>query len=384
MEHTTCLSPHNGQPLERIDEYLLSDGELLWPRFDGITYLRPRHDLRQAAVGAIREGRPEEGLLILLADQDRFSPTPPPPHFDLEQLVNDHSLTLRDAMALLNYGPVGDYFSYRWCSPTFVSGLRLLELSVKRERPVVEVACGIGHFLRPLEAQGIRTVGIDIVFSKLWLARRFLGVRGPLLCGDIEASPLLSEKLDRTVFCHDAFYFFEHKQAALQHMRSVAGQNGTVAIGHVHTRQDAHEAGFAATYDTYRALAGGSLWTDASLATNWYDRAKNLSPADPLSVAVSWWEGSGGDDAISFAESHAELSLNPLLRSQEPAWPSEGWRREYLDDCLSLRDNRLAEVAKLPAAQALRNAKTTVSELPPEVRRELYRRRVLVDLPEVW
>ncbi len=299
---------------------------------DGITFRRPKPRLREAAAAALVRGDEDAAVKLLLADQDRFAPTPPPTAADLDRLLADDparggpgALSLREAMDLLSFGPVGDYFAYRWCSPTWLSGLELLSRVAHDGRPVVEVACGIGHYLRALELLGFATVGVDIVYAKLWLARRFLGVRGALVCADIEVDPVFppaSPDSPRTVFCHDAFYFFEHKADALQNMRSLAGAAGTLALGHVHTRSDAHEAGFGESPEAYRGYlpAGTPLLDDALLARRWFEPTEDAAPAArPDAPAVAWTEGTLRDQSIDWL-TLADLSggLRQNLSSPQP------------------------------------------------------------------
>ena len=383
----SLLSPTNGRPLQEYAPNLLDDGERLWPVVDGIAYLRPKEDLRRRVVESITGGREREALLLLLADQDRFSPTVPPTAAALEQLIGRaDQLKLRQAMELLNFGPVGDYFAYRWCSPTFASGLRLLERSVPAQgaREVVEYACGIGHFLRELEGEGVPTIGVDVVYAKLWLARNFMEVRGTLVCGDVEASQVVAPGASRSVFCHDAFYFFEQKEAALAHLRNVAA-GGSVAVGHVHTQLDGHRAGFADTLTDYARFADGQLLDDKSLADAWYGGGE-AGVAESDSAAVAWVEGSlgGPSDSVTFAGSRNILRLNPLLGEQTVRWPSEGWRSEYWGDLESASPYAINELQQRADVQALVASPASVAHLDPSERARLYREQVLLNLPPRW
>ena len=379
------LSPTNGRRLVPQGAHLLSDGERLWPVVEGIAYLRPKEELRRAVVEALRADRQEQAVKLLLMDQDRFSPSAPPEAEALDVLLDTGSdLTLRRAMQLLNFGPVADYFAYRWCSPTFVGGLRLLELSVPASGGrVVEYACGIGHFLRELEAMDVRTVGVDIVWAKLWLARRFMGVRGELVCGDVEVGTVIEPAGHRTVFCHDAFYFFEHKHTALGNMRRVAA-GGRVAVGHVHTQLDRHEAGFSESLEGYRQLTGSVIQDDSSCVNSWFTH-QQLRQADPRSAAIAWREGTevAQGTELHFTPPSSALHLNPLLSQDGIRWPSPGWRREYEEDAEHIDAEGLIEPRE-PMVQRLLRDPHRLYDLSNEERERLYRRQVLLNLPARW
>ena len=365
------ISPTNRVTLRPRGTNLLTDGERLWPVVDGIPYLR-EGELAERAAEHLRHDRVDAARRLLLTDRDRFAPGDPAQPGALDPLFGANA-TLRSAMQTLGYGPVGDYFAHRWTSPTYLTGVRLLERTVCAGRPVIEVACGIGHFLRLLEQRAVPTIGIDIVYSKLWLARRFLGVRGQLVCGDIERSPVVrlggtETERSATVFCHDAFYFFERKAAALRHLRSLAGPVGRLAVGHVHTRQDRHEAGFALSVEDYQALADAPVYGEGAC----------VRPA-----AVYWVEGGTNARLFPLEEENADLRLNPLLSRHGVRWPSEGWRREYEADCRRNGIDPLQDVWEpVSCADLLENDSFTTLDA---IRRStLWERRILLNLPEKW
>lgn len=369
------ISPHNGSPLTPHAPGLLSDGELLWPVVDGIAYLRPKHTVREAAVAQLQQDQPQEALIVLLQDQDPFAPLPPPDADTLRELINDSTLNLRTALRMLNYGPVADYFAYRWATPTYLSGLALLQMTVQAQRPVVEVACGMGHFLRTLEANEVATAGVDLVFSKLWLARRYLEVQGTLVCGDTNALPLRCPQ-PTTVFCHDAFYFFKHKEEVLATLRTLAA-GGTLALGHVHT--DAIDHGVAGTLRSAEAYgqmadAHARFYNDTQLTSAWLTQQfpsaqtpDNLNQAE----AVAWIEGKPNANLFPLDRPAAPLSRNPLLASDGTVqWPTERIRNEYEADAAYLRD------AALP--------KDDWEALDAEEQARLFRNSILLDLPSAW
>ena len=362
------ISPRNGAELRPQGPHLLTDGETAWPTVDGIPYLRDREEVRVPAVAALRRGDVRAARRLLLADQDRFSPTPPPVRPALDRLADEPGLSLRTAMELLNYGAVGDYFAYRWCSPTFTGGLYMLECTPP-DRPVIEVACGIGHYLRALEMTGRSTAGIDIVWSKLWLARRFLAVRGPLVCADIEAAAPLRTAEPHTVFCHDAFYFFERKEDALQNLRALSA-GGSVAVGHVHTRASHHAAGFALSREEYAALTDAPVYDDERYILGWY--GADNAPRDPHPpIAVGWIEGESAHSSTDWCDPARGVALrdNPLFGEGRLHWPSAGWAAEYAEDSRGLQDYAVPRLLdrSLPADRDTR-----------------FRHRYQINLPELW
>lgn len=385
----TLLDPLSGRPLVRESQHCLSDGSSRWPLIDGVAYLRcGRDDLRHQCLVALDAGDHRAALALLLTDQDPFAPLPAPSTDTTGAVidaVHGHRMTLREAMQALNFGPVTDYFAHRTCTPTYLSGLALLAHG-GRPRAVMELACGIGQFLRQLEAHGVPALGVDLVFAKLWLARQFVVQHAELVCADAVCPPLASAQ-PLTVMCHDAYYFFTEKAEAAQQWMRLAGDGGRVLIGHAHNAcVEQTVAGSPLTPAGYVALLPGcALHDDAELTTSALSRKRapvrsveNVSRAEAVSLVWpdarrTWWPD------ILQAPAATPLRLNPLLGERDGRtvthWPSTRFAVEYASQAGYLD-------GPMPAPRVIQRALGGVRN-DAEIG-ELARRRVLVDLPERW
>ena len=332
------------------------------PVVDGIPYARTgRPDLRDRVVGLVGDGDVDGARVALLSDADDWWDSAPPPAAQLAEVAA--ATTLREAMALLGMGRVGDYFAHRWSDPTYLSGLALLQQHWPGERPVVEIACGTGHFLRELVRRGASdVVGVDVVWAKLWLAQRFVCPQARYVCADVTDLPDLGVPGPAYVLCHDALYFVEDKAAAVRGMRAVAGPAGTVVVGHAHVG-DPHGLPLAAQ-EWADLLGTDLLYDDDELTSALLDRRPPTasSPGElEASEAVALVAGDPLAPApVDLGEPLGPLRLNPLYVDGRLTWPSERYAAEY-----GPLSGYLPQCAEpLPADAA--------------------RRRVLVDLPEGW
>ena len=262
MTAYTC--PETGAPLAADTPHSLAADGRRYPLAAGVPYLRAgRPDLAAEALGYLDCGDEAAAVAVLLRDQDPFAPLPPPDLTVTRTLAAaGPELMFCAAMRALNFGPVADYFHHRASVPTYLSGLALLGRAARPGGTVVEVACGVGHYLRDLGHHGVRAVGVDLVFAKLWLARRFVCPRGELVCGDA-ARPPVRVAGPAVAFCHDAFYFLPDKCAAAEALRNLAGDDGTVLVGHAHNGLVCHGvAGTPRPPAEYAALFPGAALFD--------------------------------------------------------------------------------------------------------------------------
>lgn len=389
---------------------VLTGGARRWPVVDGIPYLRVGRDrLVARAARALDDGDPVGARALLLADQDDWAPDPPPPAADVAAATAPGA-SLRDAMRLLAFGRVGDYFAYRWSDPTFLAGLALTDLVRGRPapvvsetdrsvpltttrpralpgRPVVELACGIGHHLRELAALGHPVAGGDVVFAKLWLARRHVVPEARLVCFDAAAPWPLPAASAAVALCHDALYWFADAAAVVAGLRRLVGPDGDVVVGHAHNAAvEPHSAGHPRTVVGWAALFEHPLLFDDDALTAAHLAGTSAQPVDAAALAQSEAIGivdtprHGGDvgpGALGLPDPGTPLRLNPLLAHDRrtPAWPSDRYAAEY-----GPRSGYLTLDAPLDDAVL---AAAADGDRTPEID-HLVRRRVLLDLPATW
>lgn len=330
-----------------------------WPAVMGIPFLRAsRSDLAMEASWMIERGDPIEALTVLLQDTDDFAPAVPSLEASrsvARSLLNGTpALSGREMMLALEYGAVTDYFALRGSVPTFFSGVGLFKAGHREDRPVVEVACGAGHFIYWMRSSDVEAIGVDAVFSKLCLAHHFLGVPGHhLICAEASGSaPLpISTDTPTTVFCHDAFYFFEHKADTLREFRRIAGKDGAVLIGHAHLADVDHGAvaGFPLSFEEYRELTAepSQFFDDAALARCGVYGGKPDTRISEGAEAVAFIEGAMARPAKPGVWPGGEPLHMPLASRWDAVststvmdWPSEAFATEYADaDYLYTSDN---------------------------------------------
>jgi Methyltransferase domain len=385
MSEAALRSPTTGASLARDSGHSLSDGVGRWPVIDGIPYLRAgRESLVAEVLALLDRGQRDAALALLLADQDDWWDGPAPEPEAVADLIRRRdALTLREAMQLLSYGRVGDYFAHRWSDPTYLAGLALIEAHWTWPRTAFELACGIGHYLRELDRHGVTATGADVVYSKLWLARHFVvPARTRLVCFDAAHPWPLTEDAFDLVLCQDAFYFLEPKPAILSALRRAAGA-GVLLVGHIHNgARDNASAGRGVTASALAELFHDALaYDDAELTRALIEarapkpaRPANLGGADAFAVAVG--PGLGAQprivrDGVAMPPAGTRLRRNPLYAAGEGeaviAWPSDRYRDEY------------AALATYPE----RSRAPTHAVAGPATE-AATRRRELVDLPERW
>jgi SAM-dependent methyltransferase len=354
-----------------------------WPVVDGIPFMRVgREALAGEVFAALDDGDTRGATLALLADQDDWAPGPPP-SLEAREAALDGGVSLREAMMLLGYGPVANYFAFRWSDPTFLSGLGLIGAHAPAGARIFELGCGIGAFLRAVAPPfGAGTIGADVVWSKLWLARRYVVPHADLVCFDAAAGPFpLRDREAGVSFCHDALYFLPRKEHVTAELARVGG---CVLIGHTHNgRVENFSAGAPLEPEEYAALLDRPLlYDDAELTRALLDdrvphpaSSPELADAPAIALASAPESPPASAGRLALGPAGAPLQVNPLLDPGDlrPRWPSERYEAEYAAGSRYLVE---PPVSREVLARGL------AGEQP--ARDELVRRRILLDLPERW
>lgn len=363
-------SPLSGRPLNRDTAHSLSDGAgERWPVIDDIAYLRAgSEELAAGALAKLDAGDQAAALELLLAENDRWWTEPSPRADQLRQLIaqRDH-LSLREAMTLLGWGRVGDYFAHRWSDPTYVAGLSLLDAHWTEPRTAFELACGIGHYLRALGQVGVRCIGADLVFAKLWVARHWVAPKSELVCFDADQRWPIVVDVD-LAFCHDAFYFMADKTLVAEELSRAAPE---VALAHVHNRQHPNlSGGHGMTLQELRILfPAATIYADEELtAAGTEQRAPvptQSAETEAFGVVVGAPRSAPGP--LTLPPTGARLRRNPLCRGGLAVFPSERYSTEYGGRITFSCSPDVPDTAVMAPEWA-----------------DAARRRDLVDLPERW
>lgn len=159
------------------------------------------------------------------------------------------------------------YLTTRHHRVTFLMTLAPLALA-PTPTLVVDAGCGLGHFLRYAASwtKAKQLVGLDIAFSFLYLARRFMVTPATyLICCDQEVGlPFINHSVS-DYFINDAFVVIKNKRAVLVELARVVATRGRAVISHVHNRwvENLGQEYGVTLAEMARYAPSGNLWASS-------------------------------------------------------------------------------------------------------------------------
>jgi len=359
-------------PLTRDPESLRC-GCGAWPVVEGIPILTPWAKNRRFTLEEVlaRHLPPVEGFAAKL--RRRLFP----PIGKLNDAVCNRTATFLDLAASLGRTGDLDYFRYRFSDLSYLSTAALL--TPLSQGPVLDLGCGAGHLSYALSRRIPRgmVVGLDLSFTLLYLARRFVLPTGLFVCADASAPLPFRDGAFEAALCADTFNYLPDREAtARELLRVVKGPLLLSRLADPSFRgRGSLEPLEPAAYLSMFASRGPRLQRDRDLLESFLKtRTLDLSHSSEsrddvltLTAGVDAKVWPGADYFVSGSQ------LNPIYETRE-----EGDRihlqRRFISD-------RYAEVYKA-FDEFLPERLTVTREQVASHDPDLVRKFVLLDLPD--
>lgn len=227
-----------------------------FPVVDGIPVLRLAPDA-DAAMELLGAGRPRDALkqMLGLDDAERSD------RFDSLMSNTTRPPTFRGAVEVLSRDDEGVYLLYRFSDPTFLCARAVLE-AVFAGRPsrsgcVLDVGGGAGHLAWAVGrvTPPADIVVADLVFWKLWLAKRFVATRCQPVCCDAAVPLPFARKSFDVTYCSDALHYVWPRRLLAGEIMRAARADGAIVLAHLHNALCENESpGMPLTPVGYRHL----------------------------------------------------------------------------------------------------------------------------------
>jgi SAM-dependent methyltransferase len=255
-----------------------------------------------------------------------------------------------------------NYFFFRFGQPRHLATLGFLSILPFSEAPLLDLACGYGHFLHTVSSGGQPAVGLDQNFHQAWVARHYVAPSAHFVCADAVHPLPFRDGACSAALCADAFQHLYDKAGVYAELERCVG-DGPILIASVINRLADPSDGEALTPDGYATLMGDRrlrVRTGEELLTRYLGGlGPDLSrPADPVAVAAAKWlyYVAATDDALfrdhgpldGWPHAAGSVGVNPIyeqdgerlsFRFPSPWFVEENaGMRDYMPLSVSLRD----------------------------------------------
>jgi SAM-dependent methyltransferase/uncharacterized protein YbaR (Trm112 family) len=230
-----------------------------------------------------------------------------------------------------NNPDLADYFLNRFVMPRYLSAMSLVQRLGASEQPVLDIACGYGHFAHYLTKRRRATpaIGLDFNFYQLWAGKKLVAPEGWFVCCDAGVPLPLKSGTCSGAICSDAFMLLPDKTLLSGEVDRVAPKRpaiyARVGIRQVGPLNPPHGGEMLPEEywelfgrDRSRYFVDDVLWKDYLMRRNPLDR-------DPVSLEGLRWEKylsyvvnpealSEGEEEGVWCHGVGKLALNPATR----------------------------------------------------------------------
>lgn len=125
---------------------------------------------------------------------------------------------------------LGHYFIRRFSQPRHLAALALAATMPSDSKPILDIACGIGHLEHYFYCRNDSTpvIGLDMNFYHLWLARHWIAPEGNYVCANAgDGLPFADASFSSTI-CSDAYHYIPNAERLLNEIDRCAPDRAVV------------------------------------------------------------------------------------------------------------------------------------------------------------
>jgi SAM-dependent methyltransferase len=224
--------------------------------------------------------------------------------------------------------PLGDgareYFIYRFGQPRHLAALALLQSLPAAAEPVLDLACGAGHFDHYLERRDTPTpvIGCDLNFFQLWIAKHWISPLSEFVCADLRDGLPFTDGAFSAAICSDAYHYIADRRALLAEVERCAPAK-PVVLTRVGNLELGPNEGFESSIEEYLApIPNALVFHEDGLLRDYLVR-RAPRPASRAEAREHKWLSFMWNAAPSVASTtewpHAvgRLVLNPIYTATE-------------------------------------------------------------------
>lgn len=221
---------------------------------------------------------------------------------DLRRLLSRPDARAQDAFELFysrrsgNNPYLAEYFLNRFVMPRYLSAMALVQRIGSSDRPVLDIACGYGHFGHYFTRRRRATpaVGVDFNFYQAWGAKRWVAPDAWFACCDASVPLPFRDDCFSAAVCSDAFMILPKKALLVEQVERVAPMRPAIyaRVGNKDVGPPNPQTGGEMRPGEYwdlfgrdlsRYFADDALWKD-------YLMRRNPMARDPVPLEDLRWE----------------------------------------------------------------------------------------------